>query len=156
MPPLINVSMAITSPMLADGFSVIRRQQTVGNNGRVTFTPTTIPNLHGTVYPSSKNDLERFPNLQVMGKTITVITRFALRGESETSGTDYAPDIVQWHGDNFVVDRPRGLELVRSRFHSSPSVSRWISRTHRQRRSKANEMIHPRAVSLPRRASTAM
>ena len=42
MPPLINVSMALMSPMLADGFSVIRRQQTVGTNGRVTFTTNTI------------------------------------------------------------------------------------------------------------------
>jgi hypothetical protein len=103
MPPLINVITAITSPMLADGFAVIRRQQTVGNNGRATFATTPFLNLHGAVYPSSKNDLERFPNLQVMGKTITVITRFALRGVSETAGTDFAPDIVQWHGDNFVV-----------------------------------------------------
>src|SRR5579859_5555177 len=103
MPPLINVIAAITSPMLADGFTVIRRQQTVGNNGRATFATTPFINLHGTVYPSSKNDLELFPNLQVMGKTITVITRFGLRGASETAGTDFAPDIVQWHGDNFVV-----------------------------------------------------
>jgi galactose-6-phosphate isomerase len=101
--PLINISMALMSPNLADGFAVIRRQQVISNNGRATFNTTTISNLHGTVYPSSKNDLERFPNLQVMGKALTVITRFALRGESTVSGTDYAPDIVQWHGDNFVV-----------------------------------------------------
>jgi hypothetical protein len=103
MPPLVNILLAITSPMFADTFTVIRRQQTVGDNGRVTFNPTTFPNLHGTVYPSSKNDLERFPNLQVMGKALSVVTRFALRGESEVTGTDFAPDIVQWHGDNFVV-----------------------------------------------------
>mgnify|MGYP001548635201 CR=1 FL=1 len=103
MPPLINVSAAITSPMLADQFAVIRRQQTVGTNGRASFITTNVPNLSGVVYPSSKNDLERFPNFQVTGKTITVITRFALRGESEVAVTDYAPDIVQWHGDSFVV-----------------------------------------------------
>jgi hypothetical protein len=103
MPPLVNISLAITSPMLADQFSVIRRTQTVGNNGRASFTSATPQNACGTVYPSNKNDLERFPNLQVMGKALSVVTRFALRGESEVAGTDYAPDIVQWHGDNFVV-----------------------------------------------------
>lgn len=103
MPPLINVSAAITSPMLADQFVVLRRTQTVGTNGRVSFTVAAPQNACGTIYPSNKNDLERFPNLQVMGKTITIITRFALRGESQATGTDYAPDIVQWHGDNFLV-----------------------------------------------------
>ena len=103
MPPLINVSPALTSPMLTDQFAVIRRQQVVGNNGRVSYTSTNVPNLCGTVYPSNKNDLERFPNFQVTGKTITVITRYALRSESEVAGTDYAPDIVQWHGSTFVV-----------------------------------------------------
>jgi hypothetical protein len=103
MPPLINVSMALNSPMLADRFAVIRRQQTIGNNGRAAFNATNIPAVSGVVYPSTRNDLERFPNFQVTGKTITVITRFALRSESETHGADYAPDIVLWHGDNFLV-----------------------------------------------------
>jgi galactose-6-phosphate isomerase len=109
--PLVNVSMALMSPMLSDTFAVIRRQQAVGTNGRASFVATVIPNLGGVVYPSNKNDLERFPNLQVTAKTITVITRFALRSESETqpgygetgSPIDYAPDIVQWNGDSFLV-----------------------------------------------------
>jgi hypothetical protein len=101
--PLINQSVALTNPMSMDQFAVVRRQQVVGNNGRATFNTTNVPNLSGVVYPSTKNDLERFPNFQVAGKTITVITRYALRSESEASGTDFAPDIVQWHGDNFLV-----------------------------------------------------
>ena len=103
MPPLIDVSDAITSPMLADQFKVIRRTQTMGNNGRASFTNAAPVNACGTVYPSNANDLKRFPDLQFVGKTITVITRFALRSASEITGTDYAPDLVQWHGDNFIV-----------------------------------------------------
>ncbi|KAA6459630.1 phage head-tail adapter protein [Acidobacteria bacterium AB60] len=101
--PLLNFTNVILSPMLSDSFSVIRRQQTVGNNGRASYTSTTTAGVGGVVYPSNKNDLERFPNLQVTAKTITVITTFALRGESEVAGTDFSPDIVQWHGDNFLV-----------------------------------------------------
>lgn len=110
MPPLINVSLAINSPMLADSFAVLRRQQAVGVNGRGSMTTTAIKSLSGVVYPSSKNDLDRFPDLQVQGKALTVITRFALRSASSVAGAgpggsnqDYAPDIVQWNGDNFLV-----------------------------------------------------
>ena len=101
---LINVSAALTSPMLVSGFTVNRRTQTIGNNGRAIAATTAIPNVYGTIYPSTKNDLERFPDLQVTGKCISVISRFALRSEAETvDGTEYSPDIIVWKGSNFLV-----------------------------------------------------
>lgn len=101
--PMINLTAALSSPMLSDGFSVIRRQQVVGNNGRVTPTETTIPGLFGPVYPSTPDELRMLADLATNEKAITVLTAFALRGESEVSGTDFMPDIVVWRGDNFKV-----------------------------------------------------
>jgi hypothetical protein len=101
--PMINITAALTSPMLADSFSVIRRTQTVGSNGRATMAQQTISNLSGPVYPSDDNDLKRLADEQITGKAITVITRFALYGEVEVAGTQYQPDIVVWRGDNFLV-----------------------------------------------------
>lgn len=101
--PLINLTVAFASPMLADTFAVIRRQQTVGNNGRASTVQTTIPNLTGPVYPSTPDEFRMLPDLATNEKAITVVTNFALRGESEASGTDYLPDVVQWNGDNFKV-----------------------------------------------------
>jgi uncharacterized membrane protein len=100
---MINVSMALISPMLVSSFAVNRRVQTVGINGRVSIIAQAFAGVFGVIYPSDNNELQRLADLQVTGKTITVITRFALRSEAETSGTEYQPDIVVWRGDNFLV-----------------------------------------------------
>jgi hypothetical protein len=101
--PMITLTAALTSPMLADTFSVIRRTQVVGNNGRASTENATIPNLFGPVYPSTPDELRLVPDLSNQEKAITVITNFALRGESEAEGTQYLPDVVVWKGDNFKV-----------------------------------------------------
>ena len=101
--PLISLSHVLASPMLTDVFSVIRRAQTVSTNGRATSSSQLIPDKSGVVHPSSYNDLKMFPDLQITGKALTIITQFALRSESEVAQKDYLPDIVQWHGDNFIV-----------------------------------------------------
>lgn len=103
--PLLDMSIVLNDPQLIDSFSVIRRTETVNNFGVSTIASVTIPDLYGPIYPSNENDLARFPDLQVQTKAITVITRFALRGEAETSGTEFQPDVVVWGGDNFVVRR---------------------------------------------------
>jgi hypothetical protein len=125
MSPLLDVSFAVCSPMLADSFTVLRRTQTVNNFGIGSVASQTITPVYGVVAPSTENDLERFPDLEVQSKAITVITSFALRGEAEVAGVRYnaggynqggyggseaisfQPDIVVWNNDNFLV---RALE----------------------------------------------
>jgi hypothetical protein len=41
--------------------------------------------------------------MQITGKALTVITQYRLRGESESTGTEFQPDLVVWHGDSFLV-----------------------------------------------------
>src|SRR5580698_10692341 len=104
--PLLDLSSVLTSPMLWDTFTVNRRIQTVNNFGIATVAVQAIAGLFGVVYPSNENELKRYPDLQVQDKAITVITRFALRGETETTAdpsVSYQPDIVVWGSNNFVV-----------------------------------------------------
>lgn len=100
---MINLTVALTSPMFTDTFSVNRRTQTVGTNGRASISSQVTPAVYGVVYPSDDNELRLLGDMQVTGKTITVITQFALRSESEVSGAEFMPDVVTWKGDNFLV-----------------------------------------------------
>lgn len=107
--PLISQNAALTNPMVVDKFTVNRRTQTVNGFGIASTTVEPFTPVYGTVYPSDENDLKRWPDLQVTDKALTVITRFALRNESETSidgSISSSPDIVVWplvNGDNYLV-----------------------------------------------------
>lgn len=105
--PLLDMSTVLDDPNIIDTFAVLRRTEVVNNFGVSAVTAVSTPGVYGVVYPSNENDLKRFPDLQVQAKALTVITRFALRGESEASGSEFQPDVVVWNGDNFVV---RALE----------------------------------------------
>ncbi len=98
--PLIEMSEVLTDPMFLDSFSVNRRTQLVDETGIASTGSTVFPGVFGVVYPSDKNDLSRLPDFQLQSKAITVITKFALRGESKTSGD----------GGNVVLSGPRCLE----------------------------------------------
>jgi hypothetical protein len=116
---MLDVSIAVTSAYLADSFTVLRRTQTVNDFGIASVASQTITPVYGVVAPSNENELNRFPDLEVQSKAITVVTSFALRGESETGGTtfgaglynadgygegsEFQPDIVVWNGNNFIV-----------------------------------------------------
>lgn len=101
--PLLDMSDVLTDPMFVDTFSVNRRVQTVNDSGIASSTVQALPGINGVVYPSDENDLQRLPDLSIQTKAITVVTMFALRGESEAAGSEYYPDIVVWNGDNFLV-----------------------------------------------------
>ena len=101
--PMINLFPVLTNSYNLDTFSVVRRQETVSNFGISTVTSTTIAGQYGVVKPSNENDLKRLPDTDIFEKAITVITMFPLRGESETAGSEFKPDLVVWNGDNFMV-----------------------------------------------------
>ena len=101
--PLIDMSDVLTDPMFLDSFTVNRRTQSVDNTGYGSTSAQAFPGVNGVVYPSEENELRRYPDLSIQSKSLTVITQLALRGESETAGTEFQPDIVVWNGDNFLV-----------------------------------------------------
>jgi len=103
--PMLDVSIALTSPYLVDTFSVQRRQETVGTNGRSIITPLVFNVVSGVVFASGASKLRRGSDDDEQDKTITIITRFALRGTSlDGAAQSYKPDIVTWHGNQFIVD----------------------------------------------------
>ena len=102
--PQIDLSIPLTSFMLLDNFTVQRRQETVGTNGRNTISVTTTPNVPGVVHESGDQSLERPFEVSRQRKEIDVYTRFALRGDSlDANQASWQPDLVIWNGNTFVV-----------------------------------------------------
>lgn len=97
--PQLDVSWVVTDPMLADSFSVTRRQETVGANGRPTITPTVFPNLVGVVTQSEPTTLQRDDDSQTVPRAISIVTKFAARGAT----TGYQPDLVTWDSQDYLV-----------------------------------------------------
>lgn len=100
--PLIDVSLVLRDPNLIDSLWIHRRTEVVNNFG-ISTTTTELLSAYGIAYPATDNDLKRFPDLQIQGKSIVVITQFMLRGESQLQGSEFQPDVVVWNGNNFVV-----------------------------------------------------
>ncbi len=97
--PLLNVSSVLTDPDFADSFTVNRRMETVGTNGRTTIGSQLIPNILGVVTAISPSDLERQDGYESMTRSISVVTQFRLRGPAQ----DEQPDVIIWRGSHFVV-----------------------------------------------------
>lgn len=106
MSPMMDMSEALTDPVTLDSFTLYRRKQIVDIYGETKMSYDIQPNIRGVVTPASKNDLDRKADSQIQTKSIEIITRFAIRGESQTVGEiEYQPDVVVWNGDSFLVKR---------------------------------------------------
>jgi len=95
----LDVSEALTDPMLNDRFDVLRRGETVTDKGRSSTTPMTFPGVVGVVAAAHGNDLDRLDDQQRMARNLTIVTKFRLRGPSP----NFQPDQVLWKGDTFTV-----------------------------------------------------
>jgi hypothetical protein len=103
--PQINMQVALTNPYTLDKFDVIRRVQDVSEQGLVVLPePQIFTGVFGTVASVQQKDLMRMTAEQLQSKSISIITRFALRGASEDAGQqDFQPDIVVWNGDSYLI-----------------------------------------------------
>lgn len=101
----MDLSAALTNPYTNTPFIVKRRKQIVNNFGESTVEVEEIPNVRGVLYAAAQNGLTRRPEAQTNSKSIEILTRFALRGESKSTedNSEYQPDLVLWHGNLFVV-----------------------------------------------------
>lgn len=97
--PLLDVSSVLLDPDLAEMFTVIRRSESVGSDGRSVITPTTIPNQIGVVTATTPGDLLRRDDGQMMDQKISVVTPFSLRGP----GNGFQPDQIIVGGVTFTV-----------------------------------------------------
>jgi galactose-6-phosphate isomerase len=100
--PFLDVSNVLLDPDFTDTFSVLRREQVIGENGRVSTTNTTLPAI-GVFTVAGPNDLERLDDNQRMGQNFVLVTKFRLQGPAKISGNNYQPDQVVWNGNTYVV-----------------------------------------------------
>lgn len=89
---------AFDSDML-EGFSIKRRSEAVGANGRSTTTSTPLEGLYGVITVASSSDLARHPELQITNRTLSIVTREILQGEA----VGRQPDLVTWRGSDYIV-----------------------------------------------------
>lgn len=97
--PSLDVSFILNGADIADTFHVRRRQETIGTNGRVSLNETRYNNVIGVVTIGSPNDLDRGEDKQYFTRSLSIVTKFSLRGETD----GYQPDVVEWRGSNYVV-----------------------------------------------------
>lgn len=100
--PMLDVSFVTQDPMLADVFSVARRTDVVGDNGRT--TPTVVATFLaqvGVVTQQDPAELMRRDDNQVVPRRIFVASVFAFRGASRSADglTQYQPDEITWPVD---------------------------------------------------------
>lgn len=102
--PELDVTDLLSDPDVAgDGFQVVRRQETVGTNGRPVLTAW-LMEAEGAVYPTGPNSLVREEATSAQLNSITVVTAFPLRGVAQDeAGNTFQPDLVLWEDSYYIV-----------------------------------------------------
>ena len=104
MCPLLNPGIVVlSSPILLDTFSVMRRIETVNSSGESVLSVSATTGIYGVV-KAIGDRLDRRTDEETSKKDLRVFTKFALRGSTRDGVvTNYKPDLVYWHGNNFIV-----------------------------------------------------
>lgn len=115
--PMLDVSAALTNPYTLDHFDVYRRKQIMNDFGEAKTAVQIISGVMGVVYAEGLNNLARRAEAQINPKSIVIISRFAMRGESQTvDKTQYQPDIVRCNGNYFLIVRVEDFSNYASGF----------------------------------------
>lgn len=99
--PLLDVTEVLDDPLFNEPMIVIRNQEVIGEDGRVTLVKTTFTPF-GVVTAGKPDPLLRTSDYEAAKNTITVNTRFFLI-DATTGMTNYQPDIVNWQGRDYLV-----------------------------------------------------
>lgn len=100
--PGLDVSFVVNDPLLADTFSVERRTDLVGENGRTTPTPVEFfPAITGVVTQQDPGDLLRRDDSQIVPRRIFIAAQFPFRNASrnQDGSVQYQPDRITWPVD---------------------------------------------------------
>jgi hypothetical protein len=100
MAPGLDLSQTLASYMLSDVFTVRRRTSIVGTNGRGTTSDQLFKGVRGVVTTEGDSSNDRNDKFSTSQKSLSVITRFLLRDQVRHA----LPDIIIWHGDEYLVD----------------------------------------------------
>jgi hypothetical protein len=97
--PTLDVSEVFDDDDLMDSFTVLRRSECVGDDGRATFTRTAYPNTVGFVMVKGPGKNTRKDDSQMTSRDISVVTQFRLRAASD----GVQPDEIVWDGVTFTI-----------------------------------------------------
>jgi hypothetical protein len=102
--PLADFTLVFSCAEIVDSsWAVLRRAANVDEHGR--SNPLVVARYDakngcvGTVTIAGANDLQRLPEDQRQLKTIRITTPFRLQGSRHGE----QPDIVRWHGEDYVL-----------------------------------------------------
>ena len=105
--PMMDMRVALLNPYTGDTVSVIRRTQTVNSFGENVITTETTANVFGVVTPAAQpSQLDRQPNTQLArqsGSRSSHSSSLVRRERGHAANTEYQPDVVVWHGNNYIV-----------------------------------------------------
>jgi hypothetical protein len=100
----LDPTRALSSPYLAQRFTVIRRPATVSTTGKVQIGPTERLDAIGVITFPSAARLQREDAYQIQGKAISIVTKTRLYGAMrDRAGQQYQPDVILWRGDHYQV-----------------------------------------------------
>lgn len=102
----LDVTDILLDPDVAgQSFTVVRRPEGVNGSGEGVPRSLVIPNVVGSVTPVGDNSLTREVTFGTQNQAIRVITAYRLRGATAepSTGLQFQPDLVLWHGDYYVV-----------------------------------------------------
>lgn len=94
----LDVSQIPLSAEFQDSFTVLARQEQIGDSGRVTVTAQT-STQRGTLYPSADNSLIRQEDQQHGVKTLTIVTPYRLQMASDGR----QPDYIAYRGVMYMI-----------------------------------------------------
>jgi hypothetical protein len=96
---MLNPGVVVNSPFLADTYKVIRRTQTLGDNGRMTASSALPVGRGGVVTMAGKGDLMLLDDSQRAENVISIVCQQELRGPTPGG----LPDLIQWAGGTYRV-----------------------------------------------------
>lgn len=98
--PTLDVSDVLTSHEFMDKFTVVRRVETVGENGRASWVETR-SDAFGVVTIGEPTMVTREDHSTYEQRVISVITRFRIQppnGETKA-------DVIEWAGGSYLVNK---------------------------------------------------
>lgn len=96
----LDVTDAILTADFLDSVIVVRRTETVNNFGESVVSSQRFT-AFAVVAATSPDDLVRSTDEELMHRTISVVTKFPIRGPAP----GFQPDLVLWQGDQFVITK---------------------------------------------------
>lgn len=96
----MDISFLLDDPAFCVAFTVLRRTESVNDNGRAERAEERLP-MTGNVQPAGPRELERLPEGERDRETLVIYTRAPLRVGDEGTGT--AADIVVYGGARYTV-----------------------------------------------------